>query len=97
MTRASSLIPGASEAPSASRSVAIIAVVPVEAPALQQDEHQEEDPDHRADGLLEVLHGLEGTAFSGTREGCNPCRCAMRAKRVASSTAAPPGSLLKYT
>src|SRR4051812_13664335 len=70
MTRASSLIPGASEAPSASRSVAIIAVVPVETPALQQDEHQEKDRDHGADGLLEVLHGFEGTALSGTREGC---------------------------
>src|SRR5438552_10609925 len=97
MTRASSLIPGASVAPSASRSVAVIAVVPVEAPALQQDQHQEQDPDRRADGLLEMLHGFEGTAWPGTRVGCSPCRCAIRANIVASSTAAPPGSLLKST
>lgn len=97
MTRASSLTPGASEAPAASSSVAIIAEVPVETPALPQDEPQEQDGDRRADGLLEVLHGLEGTAFPGTRDGCSACRCAIRAKTVASTTAAPPGSLLKYT
>src|SRR5690349_556453 len=76
-------------------SVAIVPEVPVEAAALPQDEPQEQDGDRRADGLLEVLHGLEGTAFPGTRDGRSARRCAMRAKSVASRTAAPPGSLLK--
>ena len=100
MTRASSLMPGASVEPSARRSVAVIAVVAVEPPALKQDEHQEQDPDGWADGLLQMLHGFEGTApepFSGTRDGHRSRRRAMRANMVASRTAAPPGSLLKYT
>jgi hypothetical protein len=85
MTRASSLMPGASVEPSARRSVAVIAViaeVPVEPPALQQDEHQEQDPDHWADGLLQMLHGFEGTApepCSSTARGHRSRRRAMRA------------------